>query len=105
MDELAYFHQMDIATLLHVVLFMMLWVGGMVAIDYWVGAPRTFPWGRGQPLPKPPLAAHRRWAKARSSLQNIAVAPGADPTEDDNFVRIKKCQQSGRCLRLQVELE
>jgi hypothetical protein len=41
MDELAYFHQMDAATLIHGALFMMLWVSGIVAIDYWVG-PRRF---------------------------------------------------------------
>jgi hypothetical protein len=41
MDELAYFHQMDGPTLIHVALFMMLWVGGMVAIDYWVDARRS----------------------------------------------------------------
>ncbi len=39
MDELAYFHQMDVATLIYGVLFMMVWVGGIVAIDYWVRAP------------------------------------------------------------------
>ena len=33
MDEFAYFHQMDVPTLIHVGLFMMLWVGGIVAID------------------------------------------------------------------------
>ena len=38
MDELAYFHQMDVPTLIHVALFMTLWVGSIVAIDYWVGA-------------------------------------------------------------------
>jgi hypothetical protein len=41
MDELAYFHQMDAPTLIHGALFMMLWVGGIVAIDYWVGARRS----------------------------------------------------------------
>jgi hypothetical protein len=40
MDELAYFHQMDVATLIYGVLFMMVWVGGIVAIDYWVSARR-----------------------------------------------------------------
>jgi hypothetical protein len=28
MDGLAYFHQVDVATLIYGVLFMMLWVGG-----------------------------------------------------------------------------
>ena len=51
MDELAYFHQMDIATLLHVVLFMMLWVGGIVAIDYWVGTRRSDSLRRGTGRP------------------------------------------------------
>ena len=37
MDELAYFHQMDVATLIYGVLFI--WIGGIVAIDYWVRAP------------------------------------------------------------------
>jgi hypothetical protein len=41
MDELAYFHQMDAATLSQGALSMMLWVGGIVAIDYWVGARRS----------------------------------------------------------------
>jgi len=41
MDELAYFYQMDAATLIHGALFMMLWVGGIVALDYWVGARRS----------------------------------------------------------------
>ena len=40
MDEFAYFHQMDVPTLIHVALFMTLWVGDIVAIDYWVGARR-----------------------------------------------------------------
>jgi hypothetical protein len=40
MDELAYFHQIDVPTLIHVALFITLWVGGIVAIDYWVGARR-----------------------------------------------------------------
>jgi hypothetical protein len=41
MDEFAYFHQMDAATLMRGSLFMMLWVGGIVAIDRWVSARRT----------------------------------------------------------------
>jgi hypothetical protein len=41
MDELAYFHQIDAATLIHGALFMMLWLGGIVALDYWVGALRS----------------------------------------------------------------
>jgi hypothetical protein len=41
MDEFAYLHQMDVAKLIRGALFMMLWVGGVVAIDYWVGAPRA----------------------------------------------------------------
>ena len=41
MDELAYFHQMDLATLIYGALFLMLWAGGIVAIDYWVGARRS----------------------------------------------------------------
>jgi hypothetical protein len=41
MDELAYFHQMDVATLVHGALFLLLWAGGIVAIDYWVGARRS----------------------------------------------------------------
>jgi len=41
MDEFAYFHQMDVPTLIHVALFMMLWVGGIVAIDYWASARRS----------------------------------------------------------------
>ena len=41
MDEFAYFHQTDVPTLIHVVLFMMLWIGGIVAIDYWAGAKRS----------------------------------------------------------------
>jgi hypothetical protein len=41
MDELAYFHQMDAATLIRVALFMMLWAVGIIAIDYWVGARRS----------------------------------------------------------------
>ncbi len=41
MDEFAYFHQMDVPTLIHVALFMMLWVGGIAAIDYWAGARRS----------------------------------------------------------------
>ena len=40
MDEFAYFHQMDVATLIHGALFMMLWAGGIVAIDRWVSARR-----------------------------------------------------------------
>ena len=40
MDELAYFHQMDAATLSQGALSMMLF-GGIVAIDYWVGARRS----------------------------------------------------------------
>jgi hypothetical protein len=40
MDEFAYFHWTDAATLIRVVLFMMLWVCGLVAIDRWVGARR-----------------------------------------------------------------
>jgi hypothetical protein len=43
MDEFAYFHQMDAAMLIRGALFMMLWVGGIVAIDRWVGAQRTSP--------------------------------------------------------------
>ena len=42
MDEFAYFHQMDVATLIHVALFMMLWVGGIVAIDCCVLDERTY---------------------------------------------------------------
>ena len=38
MDEFAYFHQVDVPTLIHVVLF---WVGGVVAVDYWVSARRS----------------------------------------------------------------
>jgi hypothetical protein len=41
MDELAYFHQMDVATLIHGAPFLVLWAGGIVAIDYWVGARRS----------------------------------------------------------------
>jgi hypothetical protein len=41
MDEFAYFHQVDIATLIRGALFMMLWVGGIIAIDHWVGARRS----------------------------------------------------------------
>jgi len=41
MDEFAYFHQMDVPTLIHVALFMMLWVGGIVAIEYWASARRS----------------------------------------------------------------
>jgi hypothetical protein len=41
MDEFAYFHWTDIATLIPVVLSMMLWVCGAVAIDYWVSARRS----------------------------------------------------------------
>ena len=41
MDEFAYFHQVDVPTLIHVVLFMMLWVGGIVAIDYWASSRRS----------------------------------------------------------------
>ena len=35
------FHQVDVTTLVDGALFMMLWVGGIVAIDYWVGARRS----------------------------------------------------------------
>jgi hypothetical protein len=38
MDELAYFHRMEVAPLIHGALFLLLWAGGIVAIDYWVGA-------------------------------------------------------------------
>ena len=48
---LAYFHQIDVPTLIHVALFMMLWVGGIVAIDYWVGARRSDPPRRGTGRP------------------------------------------------------
>jgi hypothetical protein len=41
MDELAYFQQMDAAALVHGALFMMLWAGGIVSIDYWVGGRRS----------------------------------------------------------------
>jgi hypothetical protein len=41
MDEFAYFHQTDVATLIHVVLFAMLWVRSIVAIDRWVSARRA----------------------------------------------------------------
>ena len=41
MDEFGYVHQVDVATLIDGALFMMLWVGGIVAIDYWVGAGRS----------------------------------------------------------------
>jgi len=51
MEELAYFHQMDAATLIQGVLFMMLWVGGIVASDYWVGARRSDPPRRGTGRP------------------------------------------------------
>jgi hypothetical protein len=40
MDELAYFHWTDAATLIRVALSMMLWVCGLVAIDRWAGARR-----------------------------------------------------------------
>ena len=40
MDEFAYFHWTDITTLIPVALFIMLWVGGLVAIDRWVGSRR-----------------------------------------------------------------
>jgi hypothetical protein len=40
-DEFGYVHQVDVATLIDGALFMMLWVGGIVAIDYWVGARRS----------------------------------------------------------------
>jgi hypothetical protein len=40
MDEFAYFHQADLATLIHVVLFAMFWVCSIVAIDRWVSARR-----------------------------------------------------------------
>jgi hypothetical protein len=40
MDDFAYFHGTDVAMLVPVALFMMLWVGGIVAIDYWVSARR-----------------------------------------------------------------
>jgi hypothetical protein len=40
-DEFGYLHQVDVATLIDGALFMMLWVGGIVAIDYWVGARRS----------------------------------------------------------------
>jgi hypothetical protein len=40
MDEFAYFHSTDIATLIPVAAFMMVWVCGLVAIDRWVGARR-----------------------------------------------------------------
>ena len=41
MDEFAYFDQIDVATLTHVAVFMLLWAGGIVAIDRWVRARRT----------------------------------------------------------------
>jgi hypothetical protein len=41
MDELAYFQQMDVATLIHGALFLLLWAAGIVAIDHWVGARRS----------------------------------------------------------------
>ena len=40
MDDFAYFHGTDVVTLVRVALFMMLWVCGIVAIDYWVNARR-----------------------------------------------------------------
>jgi hypothetical protein len=41
MDDFAYFHWTDVATLIPVVLFMMVWVCGLVAIDRWVSARRS----------------------------------------------------------------
>jgi hypothetical protein len=41
MDEFAYFHGTDVATLIPVALFITLWVCGIVAIDYWVSARRS----------------------------------------------------------------
>jgi hypothetical protein len=38
-----------LATLIHGALFMMLWVGGIVAIDYWVGARDSARRGTGHP--------------------------------------------------------
>jgi hypothetical protein len=40
MDDFAYFHGTDVATLIPVALFVMLWVGGIFAIDHWVSARR-----------------------------------------------------------------
>jgi hypothetical protein len=40
MDDFAYFHGTDVAMLIPVALFMMLWACGIVAIDYWVSARR-----------------------------------------------------------------
>ena len=51
MDELAYFHQMDLATLIYGALFLMLWAGGIVDIDYWVGARRSDSPRRGTARP------------------------------------------------------
>jgi hypothetical protein len=51
MDELAYFHQMDVATLIYGVLFLLLWAGGIVALDYWVGARRSDSSRRGTGRP------------------------------------------------------
>jgi hypothetical protein len=47
MDEFAYLHQMDVARLMEGALFMMLWVGCVVAIDYWVRARRSDTTRRG----------------------------------------------------------
>ena len=43
MDEFANFHQVDVATLIHVALLATLWVCSIVAIDRWVSARRTSP--------------------------------------------------------------
>lgn len=51
MDELAYFHQMDVAALIHGALLLLVWAGGTVAIDYWVGARRSNPPRRGTGSP------------------------------------------------------
>ena len=40
MDEFAYFHQTNVATLIHVALFATFWVCSIVAIDRWVSARR-----------------------------------------------------------------
>jgi hypothetical protein len=42
---------MDVPTLIHVVLFMMIWIGGIVAIDYWASALRSDSTQRGTARP------------------------------------------------------
>jgi hypothetical protein len=46
MDEFAYFHQTDVATLIHVALIATFWACSVVAIDHWVSAPHPDPLAR-----------------------------------------------------------